>query len=248
MKSIALLAFVLIATAASSSESDQGIPRIVWVYMEPSEATFVETLCLRNIQHHAQQSNFQLRVVTPRNYTSYLPRDTSLLALLPPKMLLPTSTVLATLAKLTLLHEHGGVWLELPLFLVEGLTWLDTLDNQRFINNRISNPEVVLFYEPTPLWGWLDETEPVTQPKTENIVVAPRYTSWFVAARPHAVFLRDWRDIYLQMTMKTYASASAYLKPLSTWWPWHYLDEEVVEAWTARMAVELQQVRLNAKE
>ena len=80
------------------------------------------------------------------------------------------------------------------------------------------------------------------------MLVLPHYETWFIAARPKSDFISDWKDLYLQMSTKTYDSAQAYLKPLTTWLPWFYLHETVIEAWTCRMTIALKQLRLNDAE
>ena len=54
------------------------MPKVVWVYVEPMEATLMQKLCLRNIGYFAQKSKFELKIITPSSYSQYLPKGADL--------------------------------------------------------------------------------------------------------------------------------------------------------------------------
>jgi hypothetical protein len=97
------------------------------------------------------------------------------------------------------LEKFGGVWIDLPLMLTESLEWMSTIKNQRHINNRIDDINAILFYTPQ----WFEPTFKRTAPKVEDLVVYPKYHSWFVGMKKECEFIRDWRKLFIEIVKKS---------------------------------------------
>lgn len=77
-----------------------------------------------------------MRVITTLNYTEYIDATHELTPILSHNFL-DGSAMRRAIIQLTILEKYGGIWIDLPAIMTEPLSWLETITNQRHINNRI---------------------------------------------------------------------------------------------------------------
>ena len=127
------------------------LPKKIWVF--DSGKSIVRKLCISDILSTANQSNFELNVLTRDNLHKYVQ----------PSMLkkinnwkkatnlnmssVDDESVWMELVKLAVVAEHGGVWLDLPIFALGNFNWLVNIHSNLAVKNRVGRlPKVLLFY------------------------------------------------------------------------------------------------------
>lgn len=127
------------------------LPKIIWVF--DSGKSIVRKLCISDILSAANQSNFELNVLTQDNLHKYVQasmlskinnwKKTSNLNLFS----VSDQSVWLELVKLAVLSQHGGVWLDLPIFPLGNFDWLINIHDNLAVKNRVGRlPKVLLFY------------------------------------------------------------------------------------------------------
>ena len=88
------------------------------------------------------------------------------------------------------------------------MKWIETIENQKYVNHRIDDAEVIMFYEP----GWFESTETRTTKKQEKVVVLPKYQGWFMAAAKGSSFIRDLKGLFIDTLALSYEKTVSKMK------------------------------------
>lgn len=151
-------------TGAKSSDGDV-IPKIIWMYWNEEKITSITVqLCVNHIKN--LHPDYEIHLLNTVNLLKYLPD-------FPVDLLKRPSNFVSDMARLMLLEQNGGVYLDATVLLSKKIDWSLLLQKE-------DRSEVVLYYT--------DENT-----REDNY---PMVETWFIAALPKSEFIRDWRKEY----------------------------------------------------
>lgn len=103
------------------------------------------------------------------------------------------------LVRLALLMEHGGVFIDLSIVLVQGLDWLQqiaSIASGRIFDRCGSVPKAFMLWHPF-------ETHPlswnISQQCNTKSLSHPSYLSAFIAADQHNLLIKEWFQMYISL-------------------------------------------------
>lgn len=141
--------------------SSSRIPNTVWTYWDddcPPELImgFIKTW----IDHNP---NYQIIVLTEKNYTRYIP------ALPENNPILDSPQHKSDFVRLSILSTYGGIWMDASIFCTMSLSWIHTIQTK-------TDSELVGYFMPN--FTTMDE-----YPVIEN---------WFISCTPNSELVKDW--------------------------------------------------------
>lgn len=185
-------------------------PKKIWLYWSQGfqkSGAFVQ-MCMHNLKRFAQETNFEVMLVTDENIHKYIPMDELIMI---NTTLRKNSHVtvqsFSDLYRLTLVYHNGGMYFDASSFAIENFDWILNIGRypSQFIFNRFGqNPRVVLSFHPTE---GMPGTWKLTNISKDHSVKTQWYQgieSSFLAGEPKSQLLKQWRDLLLSAINNPY--------------------------------------------
>jgi mannosyltransferase OCH1-like enzyme len=107
-------------------------PNKLWVFWNSdiNKAPIFTQLCVNNIRHYAEISGWELILLNNENIYEYLTSDSSLKILdIRDKRSDLLIQALADIYRIFILHDNGGMWLDITSVLLHDLSWVENIGN-----------------------------------------------------------------------------------------------------------------------
>lgn len=149
------------------------IPNKIWTYWNGPMNPVVEK-CIDSWRYY--NSNYEIVVLNKDNLSKYCPVDINSI-----KFANEFDARYSDYVRVTTLATHGGIWIDASCICHQSFNWIHGIQ-------RETGCEMVGYYINT-------NTHPMqlnTSPVVEN---------WFFACIPNSIFVKDWRDEFMRMSL-----------------------------------------------
>lgn len=122
-------------------------PKIVWVYWNTGfeHAPLLYQLTLKNTQAQLKDGGWDIRIIDDKTIDKWLKVE-EVDQFMKESQFRTFIQLRSDYIRMRLLIEHGGVWLDTGIVLLEDLSWLDHLHENPQAQGTSQDPTVLMFY------------------------------------------------------------------------------------------------------
>lgn len=194
------------------------VPKIIWTYLDdPDRIPKVAEMCMESWRKW--NPDYEIILLTKKNYLDYLNIPYKITSNIHFDTKVDDGTArFIDLIRIHALHEHGGIWIDIGVFLGESVDkWLFPKPGEfsGFYLDRTPD-SVSRLQKSDSKNGLLETFGKPTKTESENLGLLNPQT-WFMACNKRSKFIDLWKTEYIKLTH--YVTVEEYIK--------HYKDMNI---------------------
>lgn len=199
MQKITLVFLLVVLGFCEEGKAPNRFPHKLWLYWNDkdlSRAPVFTQLCVNNIRHFAAVSGWEATIVDNDSVFQHLTEESGKRLRLAKERISvllenrPSPQDLADLHRLFLLHDNGGMWVDISSVFFRDLSWVESLEQLGLVDNSLARqPEVLLFS--TDIFYGGNKTVVFDEKQQRDAYLFPGYENWFLLAKPQTEFFKD---------------------------------------------------------